>query len=133
MCGRATEHFKLTTDFDSDSRERLNAKQNRENALSAQVQASLAMLDQLGIRFDYVETDGWAVGVWRELGRCSEAAGISLAADLTVAEQVDYLGRAWRTLLPAAEPRWLQPWTQDEEDPEMEWCSFWWRRDRGDL
>jgi hypothetical protein len=128
-CGRATEHYRAPTEFESDWRE---SRSKKSATLLAQLQASLAMLDQLGIRFDYVDTDEWAVGVWRERGRGSEAAGISLAADLTVGEQVDYVGRAWRYQLPAAEARWLDAWYEHEEDPEMEWRSLSWKRDRGD-
>jgi hypothetical protein len=103
-CGDATEHFRIDADYSWDWRETQNAKQNSKNAtLLARLQASLAMLDQLGVRFDYVETDEWAVGVWRERGRGSEVAGVSLAADLTVEQQVNYIATAWRYLLPAAE------------------------------
>ncbi len=59
VCGRATEYAKLTTDFESERCARINAKQNKENAQSVQLQASLAMLDQLGVRFELVETDEW--------------------------------------------------------------------------
>jgi hypothetical protein len=62
--------------------------------------------------------------IWRERGRGSEAYFINLAADLTLAEQVEYLGRAWATLLPASERRWLNQWVQEEDDPEMKWSSL---------
>lgn len=48
--------------------------------------------------------------IWRERGRGSEACFIELAADLTLAEQVEYLARAWAALLPASQDRWLNPW-----------------------
>ena len=86
------------------------------------------MLDQLGIHVDYVESEKWMYCAWRERGRGSEHIFIQLADDLSLADQVTYLARAWTGLLPAAEHRWCTPWTIDEDDPEMEWRSFWWPR-----
>jgi hypothetical protein len=129
VCGYATKHLRAPTEFGSDYREDSNVRQNQANAtLFAQLQASLAMLDQLGVRFELVGTDEWNAKIWRERGRGSQVRFIDLAADLTLAEQVTYLAIAWRYLLPAAESRWLNPWVQDEDDPEMEWSSIWWPR-----
>jgi hypothetical protein len=129
-CGRTTIHYAAPTTCDeSDWWEQRNAEQNQKNAiLYAQLHASIVLLDRLGIRFDYEEADEWYAMVWRERGRGSEAVFIWLAADLTPAEQVDYLARAWRDLLPAAESDWLGRWCRDEEDPEMESLSMWWPR-----
>jgi hypothetical protein len=33
-----------------------------------------------------------------------------------------------RYLLHAAKSQWLDPWLQEDEDPEMEWKSIWWQR-----
>jgi hypothetical protein len=140
-CGTMTMHA-LIRDFEecADCAERedreeaeakwkeLIAEQEKNARLAAQLDASLAMLDQLGIRFDCVETEEWYARIWRERGRGQETCFIDLAADLTLAEQVTYLAVAWRYLLPAVESRWLDPWARDDEDPEMEWKSFTWPR-----
>jgi hypothetical protein len=129
-CDRTTIHYAApTTDLGSDWREERNGEQDQKNAiLYKQLQTSIAMLDQVGIRFEYVETKEWYAQVWRERGRGSETCFIDLAADLTLAEQVEYLAGAWRGLLPAADSRWLEPWVRDKDDPEMEWTTFWWPR-----
>lgn len=128
-CRDATEHYRIDADCSWDWREVDNAEQNLENAtLFAQLEASLATLDRLGIRFELVETDEWYAKIWRERGRGSETCFIDLAADLTLAGQVKYLAIAWEALLPAAEGRWLNRWVQDDEDPEMEWYSISWPR-----
>jgi hypothetical protein len=128
-CGDATEHYRIDADCTWDWREVDNAEQNVKNAtLFAQLEASLVMLDRLGIRFELVESDEWYAKIWRERGRGSETRFIDLAADLTLAGQVKYLASAWNYLLPAAESHSLNPWVQDDEDPEMEWYCISWPR-----
>ena len=83
------------------------------------------MLDQLGIHVDYVESEKWMYCAWRERGRGSEHIFIQLADDLSLADQVTYLARAWTGLLPAVEHRWCTPWTIDEDDPRDGWRRFW--------
>jgi TrwC relaxase len=46
----ATEHFGVTTAYDSDYRERANAEVKKQARLAVQLQESLAMLDRLGTR-----------------------------------------------------------------------------------
>ena len=64
--------------------------------LYAQLQASVAMLDQLGIRLNYVATEDWLAKLSRDRGRGAEAMLINLPADLSLADQLDYLNRVWR-------------------------------------
>jgi hypothetical protein len=108
----------VTTNYDSDWRESINAEQNLKNAtLFAQLEASLVMLDRHSIRFEYVETDEWFAQICRERGRGKETCFIQLAADLALAEQVEYLALAWQHLFPAVEGDWLSAWYRDEKDP----------------
>jgi hypothetical protein len=48
--------------------------------LYTQLQASVAMLDQLGIRLNYVATEDWLAKLSRDRGRGAEATLINLAS-----------------------------------------------------
>jgi ribosomal protein S27E len=93
VCGRVTVHYPIGAPG-PDSRQEDNAKQNAKNALrlheelakeatlQARLQQSLALFEQLGVRFELVETDEWYAKIWRERGRGSETCFIDLPADL---------------------------------------------------
>lgn len=123
-CGRTSEH--LAVGVTDDKAERDNEKRR---VLLRQLRATEDLLDQLGIRLRRKKGMDRAARVHVERGRGATHRFIYLADDLTVAEQVEYLGYAWRYLAPVNDERWTEDtWRVDEDDPQIQWKGLEWKR-----
>lgn len=125
-CDRSTVHDnwdrRARCDFGEEENER------KREALAANLRAldeSLDMLEQLGVRVamceDLVaEGQGIVFRVTAERGRGRTTWFIELASNLSIADQVTYLGVAWQEMLPANQPIWLENWDRCRDDPALE-------------
>lgn len=122
-CQRTTSHHHVGKA--DDFAERDNEAHNKALRL---LHATEQMLDTLGIdlRRRPMPEAAKMQAMRSEVGR---RWLIVLADDLTVPEQVEYLGRAWRYLAPVNEERWVTGnWRRGTAGTE--YCSLIWDRER---
>lgn len=134
-CGRDTLHEYAGAPEAHDYRTQVQVstyeREQEQAARDLQVlQASLDMLDQLGIRVSVCELREEDAIIHAERGRGKTTWFLYLDERLTIRDQVVVLGNCWRFMLPANNDHWMKDWIPNEKDPELEWREVWWEHER---
>ena len=116
---------------DEDWQEEVNREHTAQMRLWLdQIEATENLLDTLGVRLDRRPMTDYCARLLAQRGPGWMDWSITLADDLSVPDQLDYLASAWEAILPAYE-HWggrTDWWEVDEQNPQVLRLDLVWSR-----
>lgn len=139
-CGRETRHAYLR-DFQAyrDQSEERQQAEHRKRAEAERLEregtpeqqqmyrASLAMLEQAGVRYDERRI-GPDADLTIERGGGHSVVFLIVRDDLPMARKLEVIRKAWAKMIPACDPRWIRPdhWNPSRGSKGLEWQGYEW-------